>query len=226
MPSSLHGQDDAVRRGLDARRPGAAARRSGIARRPLVARFQTICLICPSSASYQSSVGRHVDVDDVPFEHLGAVAQQQRGVVQRAADVEARDLEALRPRVGEKRSDRRVQALRLAQHDVHQLLLLAAERQLLPQDLDRSRHRRQRIADLVRDAGGHLADRGEPLLDRGVALELLDVGHVLEREQQPGAAARRFEVRRGQADLELAAAVDAAGSGTRGAASPFARRSL
>ena len=30
---------------------------SGIARRPLVARFQTICLICPSSASYHSSVG-------------------------------------------------------------------------------------------------------------------------------------------------------------------------
>ena len=73
--------------------------------------------------------------------------------------------EALRPRVGEKRSDRRVQPLRLAQHDVHQLLLLGAERQLLPQDLDRARHRRQRIADLVRDAGRHLADRRQPLLD-------------------------------------------------------------
>ena len=81
-----------------------------------------------------------------------------------AAHVEARDREALRPRVGEERSDRRVQALRLAQHDVHQLLLLAAERQFLPQDLDRPRHRRQRIADLVRDAGGHFADRGQPLL--------------------------------------------------------------
>ena len=69
--------------------------------------------------------------------HLGAVAQQQRGVVQRAAHVEPRDREPLRPRVGEKRSDRRVQPLRLAQHDVHQLFLLAAERQLLPQNLNR-----------------------------------------------------------------------------------------
>ena len=48
----------------------------------------------------------------------------------------------------------------------------ARQRQLLPQDLNRSGHRRQRIADLVRDAGGHLADRGEPLLHPRVALEL------------------------------------------------------
>ena len=40
-----------------------------------------------------------------------------------------------------------------------------------------------------------------------VALELLDVGDVLEREEKPGAAARRLEVRRAQADLDLAAAV-------------------
>ena len=73
-----------------------------------------------------------------PSLHFGAVAQQQRRVVQRAAHVEARDREPLRPRVGEKRADRRVQPLRLAQHDVHQLLLLGAERQLLAQDLDRA----------------------------------------------------------------------------------------
>ena len=127
-----------------------------------------------------------------PSLHFGAVAQQQRRVVQHAPDVEPRDREPLRPRVGEKRSDRVVQPLRLAQHDVHQLLLLVAERQLLPQHLDRARHRRQRIADLVRDAGGHLADRGEPLLQPRVALELLDVGDVLEREQQARRAARRL----------------------------------
>ena len=161
----LHGQHDAVRR--RARPPPISRSRppSGIARRPLVARFQTICLICPSSASYQSSLGGTSTSIAWPSLHLGAVAQQQRRVVQRAAHVEPRDLKPLRPRVGEKRSDRRVQPLRLAQHDVHQLLLLGAERQLLPQNLNRSRHRRQRIADLVRDAGGHLADRGQPLLD-------------------------------------------------------------
>ncbi len=59
------------------------------------------------------------------------------------------------------------------------------------------------------DAGRHLADRREALLDRGVAFELLDFGDVLKREQQAGAAARGFEVRRGDADLELAAAVGA-----------------
>ena len=39
--------------------------------------------------------------------------------------------EPLRPRVGQERPDRVVQPLRLAQHDVHQLRLLVAERQLL-----------------------------------------------------------------------------------------------
>ena len=35
----------------------------GIARKPFVARFQTICLICPSSASYHSSSVADVDDD-------------------------------------------------------------------------------------------------------------------------------------------------------------------
>ena len=79
------------------------------------------------------------------------------------------------------------------------------ERQILPQNLDRARHRRQRIANLVRDAGGHFADRRQTLLHGRVAFQLLDVGHVLEREQIAGAAARRLEVRRAQADLDIGA---------------------
>src|SRR5262249_48338035 len=70
-----------------------------------------------------------------------------------------------------------------------------------------SRHRRERIANLVRDAGRHLADRGEPLLDSGVALELFDRGDVLEREEQADAAARCLEVCRTEADLDLDARV-------------------
>ena len=141
--------------------------------------------------------------------HVGAVAQEQRGVVQRAPGVEPLDVEPLRPRVGEERADGGVQALRFAEHDVHQLFLLAAERQLVTQDLNRARHRRQRVPDLVRDPGRHLTDRGEPLLDLRIALELLDAGDVLEGEEQPGAAARRLEVRRRKADLELAAVAGA-----------------
>ena len=63
-------------------------------------------------------------------------------------------------------ADGRVQPLRLAEHDVHQLRLLGAQRQLVTQNLNRAGHRGQRIADLVGDAGGHLADGGEPLLHR------------------------------------------------------------
>ncbi len=66
----------------------------------------------------------------------------------------------------------------------------ARQRQLLPEDLDGPRHRRQRIPDLVRDPGGHLADRGEALLHVRVALEPLDIGQILERHQESGASAR------------------------------------
>ena len=135
---------------------------------------------------------------------IGAVAQQQRRVVERAPDVEAGDGEPLRPRVGEERPDGRVQPLGLAQHDVHQLRLLGRQRQLLPQDLDRPRHRGQRIADFVGDAGGHLADRGQPLLHVRVALQLLDVGQVLERDQEAGPSARRLQMGGGQPDVDLA----------------------
>ena len=71
-----HRDHDAVRAAVDR----ASRRRRppfGIARSPLVARFQTICLIWPSSASYQSSVARHVDVDDVALLHFGGVSQQR-----------------------------------------------------------------------------------------------------------------------------------------------------
>ena len=40
-----------------------------------------------------------------------------------------------------------------------------------------------------------------------VALELLDVGHVLEGDEKPGAAAGRLEMGRAQADVDLAASV-------------------
>ena len=217
--------DDAAGRG-SSRAPISRSRPpSGIARSPLVARFQTICWIWPSSASYQSSRGRHVDVDRVPSPHFGAVAQQQRRVVEHAPHVEARDREALRPRVREKRSDGRVEPLGLAQHDVHQLLLLRAERQLLAQNLDRPGHRRERIPDFVRDAGRHLAHRREALLHARVALELLDVGDVLEREQQAGAPARRLAGAWRVRPISIAAAVRRRDSGARCAARAAATRS-
>ena len=122
--------------------------------------------------------------------HLGAVAQQQGRVLQHRPQVQPRDAEPLGPRVGQEAADRLVQPLRLAQHDVHQLRLLAVERQFLAQDLDRSRHRRQRVADLVGDARRHLADGRQPLLQARVALEPPDRRHVLEGEQEARRARR------------------------------------
>jgi hypothetical protein len=112
---------------------------------------------------------------------------------------------ALRPRVGEEAPDRVVQPLRLAQHDVHELRLVGRERQLLPQDLDRARHGGQRVADLVGDPRGHLADRGQPLLHARLALALARLGDVLEGEQEAGLAARGDERRGADPHLDLPA---------------------
>ena len=134
-----------------------------------------------------------------PSLHFRGVPQQQRRVVQRAAHVEARDREPLRPRVREERPDGGVQPLRFAQDDVHQLTLLRAERQLVAENLNRARHRRQRVPDLVGDAGGHLADGRQALLQARVAFELLDVGDVLEREEvarRARRASRRYAMLR------------------------------
>ena len=133
-----------------------------------------------------------LNVDDVPFLHFRAVPQQQRRIVEHPTHVEPRNRESLRPRVGKERADRVVQPLRFAQHDVHQLRLLFGQRQLLPENLNRPRHRRERIANLMRDAGRHLADGRQPLAKPRVALELLDVGDILKREQQSGVSAGRL----------------------------------
>ena len=97
----------------------------------------------------------------------------------------------LRPGVRQKAADRIVQPIRLADHDVHQLRLIAGQRQLVAQNLNRPRHRRQRVADLVRDAGGHLSDGGKALLHARFALFPPRIGDVTEREDEPRLALPR-----------------------------------
>ena len=128
--------------------------------------------------------GGHINGNGVILVNFGAVAQQERGVLHDLPDVQPRQLEPLRARVGEKRLDRVVEPLRFAEHDVHELRLLVAERQFLPEHLDRARHRGQRIADLVRNAGSHFADGCHPLLQTPVALEPPHVGDILEGEEE------------------------------------------
>ena len=97
--------------------------------------------------------------DPVRGRPLRAVLEERGRIRQHTTDVDFGVRLPLRFRIREKAADRLVQAVRLAEHDIHQLRLIGCERQLLAQDLDRSRHRRQRIADLVRDAGRHLSHR-------------------------------------------------------------------
>ena len=129
-------------------------------------------------------------LDPVRGGAVRAVAQQPRRVADDGGHVDGRGLALRRPRVAEEIADGLVQAIRFAQHDVEELRLIGLELELLAQHLHRAGHRGQRVADLVGDAGGHLADRGQPLLRLGLALQPLQLGDVLEREEIAGARRR------------------------------------
>jgi len=105
-------------------------------------------------------------------------------------------------RIGEKQPDRFVQSLRLAQDDVHQLRLFPLEWQLVFQHLDRTGHRRQRVADFVRDSGGHLTDRCQPLLKTGFTLESFELGDVLKDDEKTGRSLRKLQRRQRQSQNE------------------------
>ena len=81
-----------------------------------------------------------MDVDDVTVARFRAVAEQERRVLHHLIQIEARHRKRLGTRVGEERPDRVVEAVRFAKDDVHELRLFLAERQLLAQHLDGSRH--------------------------------------------------------------------------------------
>ena len=44
----------------------------------------------------------------------------------------------------------------------------------------------ERVLDLVRDRGGHLAERGEPVAQPLALFELLDAGQILEEQGRAG----------------------------------------
>ena len=59
----------------------------------------------------------------------------------------------------------------------------------------------------MRNARRHLADCREAMLHARVALEFLDVGHVLERDEVAGPPAGRLQVRHAKPQIDLAAIV-------------------
>ena len=194
-----------------------------MARRPLVARFQTICRICASSARHQTGSGGTSQWIECALDQLGTVLQQRAGIGDDLPHVEPRQRAPLRLGVCQKAPDRLVQSIGLAQHDVHQLRLLVAQRQFLPQDLERARHRCQRIPDLVGDARGHLPDRRQTVLYPRLALLTTGFRDVLEGEHEPDFASRRPQDGRADAEHDLAS-IRALEAGTRRAAASCAPR--
>ena len=163
---------------------------SGIARSALVARFQTTCRICAASARQHAGASGTSTATTCDGSRSGLFCSSVAVSVTICLDVHTALGIALRPGVVEEAANRVVQPLRLADHDVHQLRLIVGQRQLLAQDLNRPGHRRQRVADLVRDSGGHLPHRREPLLHARVALLAARIGDVTEREHEAGLAGR------------------------------------
>ncbi len=190
-----------------------------MALRPLVARFQTICRSWFSSASTHTGPVGHGHLDAMVRQGFGTGSQQRGGVLHRAARVDPGHGDVARAGVGEERRDGAVQPVGLAQHDVHQLCLLGRERQFAAQHLHGPRHRGQGIADLVSDAGGHLAHRGQALAHLGRALEALDGGDVLEGEDEAQLAVPERQRRGAHAQFDRPAVgavigvVDATGAG-------------
>ena len=182
---------------------------SAMARRPLVARFHTIWRIWLSSNSSHTGSGG-TSTSTVWCSRTSAPLRSSRAVsLTTCARSNRVIVGALRTRVGQERPDRLVEPIRLAQHDVHELLLVVGERQFGAQHLQRARHRGERIADFVGDAGRHLPHRRQALAHAGLALEPLDVGDVLEGEEIAGAAVGERQARGGDAELDVAAVLGA-----------------
>ncbi len=145
--------------------------------------------------------GRHVDNNPVALPPFGAVLQERGGVGEDGPHVHVTHPLPLRTRVLQEAADGVVQPLRLANHDVHQLPLLRGERQLVAENLDRPRHRGERVADLMGNAGGHLTDGSQPLLHARRPVQPARLGHVLEGQDESRLAPRGHQ--RDRADPHL-----------------------
>ena len=182
---------DASRRSPSSRAPRRRSAAAGAASAALRKRFHTTWRSCAGSAST----------------HSGSSATQRRPRARRAACRSrtrcsisasvAADVEPLRSRA---RAAARTRAARVMSalsrstsrmHDRHQLLVLArAVGPASGEQLDRSRDRRQRIADLVRDARREPTDRGQPLGALHRRLHAAQLRQILEVDDAPDACAR------------------------------------
>ena len=167
-------------------RPGSSARAtrmrmvppSGMASTALRSRFQITWRICPAAPSMPavgSTLDHHLDVGRalLVLEGLGDLARD-------LGQVERLLLLGAGAGVFEQVGDQPVEPVHLAHGDVDQLAALAVRPRRPPQHLDRSRDAGQRVADLVGDARGQPADRGQPLGALHLDLHPPQLGQVLE----------------------------------------------
>ena len=153
---------------------------------------------------------RFGDVDaelDLPLERV-RVRHHDR-VADDVGDARVLDLQPDRPHEGEHLLDDAVGHLRFLDDVGEDGLRVRRVGQLT---LEQARHHLdagERVLDFVRDGGGHLAERGEPIAQPLALFELLDPGQVLEEQRRPDiAAARVLDQRECVAD-DLAAVLQA-----------------
>jgi hypothetical protein len=135
---------------------------------------------------------------------LGRVAQERDQLAHHRAQVEGARRAGGRPHLDQELVEAVREAPALLDDDAQQLLLLLRDVGLGEQHLGRAADGGQRVADLVRDVGRHLAHRGQLLLHAHLALQLLDAGEVLEDHQEPaGRGLRGGQGRDREAQVQL-----------------------
>ena len=122
---------------------------------------------------------------------LRAVAQERDRLLEQGPEVHGIPGRRVGPGLKEELVQDLREPLRLAGDDGEQLLLLGGDAGLRQQHLGRSADGAQRVADLVGELGRHLPDRRQLLLGAHLLLETLDVGEVLEHEQEARSARGR-----------------------------------
>ena len=115
---------------------------------------------------------------------------QRDRLVQHVGDVGALDLQPHRPDELEHLDDDRVGELRFADDVGEQRLRVLRIGHLAAQQAGHHLDAGQRILQLVRDAGGHLAERRQPIAQPLALFELLDLRQVLEEHHRADRLAR------------------------------------